>query len=516
MKPTSVVQSKYNPFHRHEKGKKITPLKLNAPNDVTLLSRNVGTISIKPTRQIFFRNFSKLAEDEARGSDSSLFISLNLFGNVAVKKLLDIIDSRITSEEFSIDLEEISSALFESLGSLNGEFADRLYKYLDMEEKQILRELVIAAVEYHNEENGLNIELVNSSHYNLARVEIAQSRFTKVLQGLADGSTLYPDRDVDNASAICAELRRLEAVKERIIGHSHTPGEYPPFSIRHDLPFFADRYGYKNGQGFREKYNLKNLKLPYGTFPKLDQNMKVSTYLNLNCPKGDSEKEIEWTYMDGLGYIPIFEGIMKARNSTGSFTQLIGDMSDSIKGQSVFQIGYSHGGITKKLAEVAGVTVGVDILGDAEGNANYTLSELPEGIRNNVTLVCGDLSYLIHHVAQTQQTAKYLFFNCPIFKGEIRDLDDFNSMAGDDFEVIKRTLEMLPQILDKDGEAYLLVGYPRSEQGKERLWTLDKLRGFLNSELPSYECKALRAYKAPYNEHGTYGIVRINRKAISS
>lgn len=250
-------------------------------------------------------------------------------------------------------------------------------------------------------------------------------------------------------------------------------------------------------------HRFKDVNLDEGLRPILDDTGRVKA---LEVSKLTSASKIRWTYIEGIGYIPIHPGVMKAQNSTSSFLRLVDDMSERLKGKRVFQVGPNHGAITAKLMQYAKEVIAPDVLPGAVRNTKDTVRIL--GVESDFKLKVyhGDLQSLEFESAY-KGPSDFLFFNCPIFRGE----DNVNSMAGEDFELVKRTIKMLPSVLNEKGEAYLLVGYPRTVKAKEFLWTCDKLKTFLKEELPGWTAVDLPQYESPYNEHGTYGIVRIKR-----
>lgn len=254
-------------------------------------------------------------------------------------------------------------------------------------------------------------------------------------------------------------------------------------------------------------HRFKDVELDEGLRPFLDAGGRVNT---LEVGKATNASKIRWTYIEGIGYIPIHPGVMKAQNSTSSFLRLVDDMSERLKGKRVFQIGPNHGAITAKLMQYASDVIAPDILPNAVKNTKETVRIL--GVANDLKLKVyhGDLQSLEFEAAY-KGPSDFLFFNCPIFRGE----DNVNSMAGEDFELVKRTIKMLPSVLKEEGEAYLLVGYPRTEKAKEFLWTSHKLNVFLKKEMPGWTAINLPQYESPYNEHGTYGIVKIRRCAAT-
>lgn len=234
-----------------------------------------------------------------------------------------------------------------------------------------------------------------------------------------------------------------------------------------------------------------------------NQNLPSDGWINLRG------RYVKTTYIPGLGSIPLLDGVMKAKNSTGSFIALIRDIATELKDKKVFQIGPNHGAITKVLSEFASSVTAPDVLKEAIDNTNETLDSLEKRDRDKVKLILNDLACL-EEEAKTSGRADFLFFNCPIFRGE----NDPNSMAGNDFELVKRSLKLLPKVLTEKGEAYMLVGYPETKNAQKFLWTPDKLKAFLSKEMPEWTFVDLPKYESAYNEHGTYGIVKINRKAV--
>ncbi len=497
--------------------KKAIPVRLNSFDDRKTLTVNIKSFSFY-NRKLIFRDLAKDCDILCRGSDSNLGKILISGGESISNILLSVLEihcgEALLQGALKLDLEKLSEDFYKALNffvlSDVPSCKEVSYENLASEDRQILREFIVYAVEHHNKVNGLNITLYNTKSYKLEKIELAQKKLIKTLKGLADGSSEFPEHDTDKAPEIVSTFRALQVEKDKIL--SFVPPLFRPIeSIRYETVDGVDRYGYKNCEGRKEKYGLYDLMLDPGKYPVMDNDLKVQLQDILLTDEISLEDKIKWGYIDGLGYIPLLPGVMRAENSTSTFVNLIINEAQNLKDKLVYQIGPSHGGITKKLAESAGEVVAVDILPEAIKNTKLTLRILPEEKRRNVMLINDDLSYLVEHSKKTGRKAKYLFFNCPIFKGS----GNHNSMAGDDFDLIKRTIKILPDVLDEDGKAYLLVGYPRSEQGRKRLWTLDKLRHFLLAELPEYsynDSDYCRSYESRYSEHGTYGIVEIFKK----
>ena len=491
---------------------RFTPIKLDTSQDIESVSGRLSGYANRPLRKLIYRA-NKVLEEFARGGSSEL---LKIFSNNLddiSELLLRTIDSykseTLAETPFVLDIEELSEKFFEEYKRSDlykaGEYLGESYNDLPFEEKETLRQLVYIAVDYHNEQNGLNIRLVNKGLQEIESNRAAAKKLFQVLQLFASGGPIPPDIDIEDGGQICAELRRLKAEELELASNVCGIG-----SKRYCVHEEVDRYGRRNGEGDIERYGLYDDELPIGVVPDLSSDKEVKYF----CLEGFDpaqfhyKDKVTWTYSSVIKrYLPVYKGVMKAKDSTESFLDLVRDLSDKLQGKIVFQIGPSHGGITYGLAQKAGKIAAVDILPEAIENTAYTLMLLPEEDRKKVTLILDDLSYLEEHVSRTGEKADFLVFNCPIFKGH----GNPNSLAGDHFDLIKRTLQMLPKVLNENGEAYFLVGYPRSEQGKERLWTIDKLRDFLKENMPDWQYKKLD-YEAPYNKHGTYGIVRISKK----
>ena len=221
------------------------------------------------------------------------------------------------------------------------------------------------------------------------------------------------------------------------------------------------------------------------------------------------DKGVNWIYFDRLHrQIPVLKGVMQAKDSTQIFLNLIDDMASRLESSEVFHIGTNHGAITALLARECKNVIGVDILPEAIENTELTLMTEVDELQDKVHLINGDFS-LLENLGQKR---KYLFFDNPIFKGKINDP---NSMAGEDFELPKRAIKMLPSLLEKDGEAFLLIADPINKEAETNMFTLKIVQEYLDSSMPEWTSEKLDYFSEPLIHNRCefrYNIVMIKRK----
>lgn len=462
---------------------KFIPIKLNTSKNTQEVLNRLSEYYDGPARQLIFRG-NPILQEFGMGPQPKLLQAFTENIEHISQLLMDVIESykkeTIKKTPFIFDIEELSARFFEEVkpSGLMDDIIDTnvLYKDLPFEEKETLRQFVLIAIESLNENNGLNIRAVNKGFHIDETISEGSKRLTHILESSTSGI------DIEDGGIICTELRRLEMEKERRC-----------------LAYIYDKeHGYE--RVIKHGTSGAQIEAYSEVVPSREHIVG-----DIQLPK----EEGTWTYCNPLKrYIPVRKGIMKAKGTTNIYIFFIKNyLSENLKDKTVFQIGYSHGAITTALARVARKIVGVDVLKEAFDNAHLTLQGEEPEVKDKVTLFNDDLSYLEKYVEMTGERADYLVFNCPIFKGH----GNPNSLAGDDFDVIKRTLLMLPKVLKDNGKAYLLAAYPITEQGRNRLWTVDSLREFLNEKMPEWEYNPIQL-EAPYNEHGTYGIVEISRK----
>lgn len=465
---------------------KFIPIKLNTSKNTQEVLNRLSEYYDGPARQLIFRG-NPILQEFGMGPQPKLLQAFTENIEHISQLLMDVIESykkeTIKKTPFIFDIEELSARFFEEVkpSGLMDDIIDTnvLYKDLPFEEKETLRQFILIAIESLNENNGLNIRAVNKGFH----IDETLSEGSKCLTHILESST--SEIDIENGEIICAELRKLEMGKEEAA-----------VACRYDRAHGYDRV-------IKEGTSGAQIETFVEVFP-----LQWHTPDDTQSSNSESDSNITWIYCNPLKrYIPVHEGIMKAKGTTDIFIRTIHSMSENLKGKTVFQIGYSHGAITTAIARVARKIVGVDVLKEAFDNASLTLETEEPKVKDKVTLLNNDLSYLEKYVDITGEKADYLFFNCPIFRG----YGDPNSLAGEDFDVIKRTLLMLPKVLKDNGKAYLLVAYPITEQGRKRLWTIESLRKFLNEKMPEWEYTPIKL-EADYNEHGKYGIVEISRK----
>lgn len=101
-----------------------------------------------------------------------------------------------------------------------------------------------------------------------------------------------------------------------------------------------------------------------------------------------------------------------------------------------------------------------------------------------------------------------MLFNCPVRKGK----GDPDSYAGDGFNVPKRAIKMLPDMLDRNGEeAFFLAVFPLTPECHEKSWTIDKVHDFLRNEMSGWNFQIL-ANGSSYKPDRLYVIVSIYRE----
>lgn len=205
--------------------------------------------------------------------------------------------------------------------------------------------------------------------------------------------------------------------------------------------------------------------------------------------------------------IPVLKGVAAAENSTSLFLDLIKDLVSKLQDSLIFQIGTNQGAITCALGRLCKSVVAAEILHVSVDNTKLALSLEAKEVQDKVTIYEGDLALLEGFAKRHNTRCKYLFFNCPIFKGN----GDVNLMAGEDFETPKRALSILSKVLDTNGEAFFLSTKAPTQSEEEKFWTVDKLREFLNIEMPNWLLEILD-YRKSHNFQGEYLLVRVSRQ----
>ena len=423
-----------------------------------------------------------------------------------ILKIFDVLNQENLEAGFVFDLEEVAARLHVAWKArVNDETLKHLkvhYSELPFLVRESYRKIAHVTVEYLNTQ-GLYVRLVNKLW------QIRECREVKIKELKAEFEKCNFAEDELKIKSLDSELAKLEMEKSRDITATHMDN---PSGQYHGLPQFGtegakkeipchnesgvDHYGYKDGESFEEHHGYSDIKVTSHTPEAI-----ADTRSNLSTVEVKS-----LTYLAPLKrYVPIVEGVMKAKDSTTAFLHLVHDLHDKLKDSIVFQIGSNHGAITTALAKVSKKVVAVDILPEAIFNTALTLNQEEPEVRKKVSLYLKDLSFLKEYVKETETKCKFLFFNCPVFKGE----GNPNSLAGNNFELVKRALKLLPTVLDKNGKAFFLATYPSTDEGNERLWTVNKLREFLNKELPGWTFEESQSYIPGCNSHGNYVVVCI-------
>ena len=225
-------------------------------------------------------------------------------------------------------------------------------------------------------------------------------------------------------------------------------------------------------------------------------------------PVGGTVNVKKWVYMPYLAReVPIVDGVMTAEGSTGIFLALIKDISKKLPGKVAFQIGPNQGAITSALGRYAKQVVCVDVLPEAIDNTFLTLQCETRAVQGKSQILKGDLDLLKDHVRKTGVRCNHLFFNNPVFRGD----GNHQSLGGYDFELPKRALHLLKDVLDENGEAYFLACHVLNENGSKNssnLWTVDKAKEFIDKEMPGWQIKELN-YRGNGDKNWYYTIVRL-------
>lgn len=212
----------------------------------------------------------------------------------------------------------------------------------------------------------------------------------------------------------------------------------------------------------------------------------------------------KWNYFFEIDrHVPVIEGVMEANHSTNLFLEFISSKKDCFVNEQITQVGTSHGGITTQLLRLGDVQA-VDIFDKAKENTLLTLSVEERKYQDRFNFTLGDFALL------KGRRRKYLFFNNPVFKG----VGDVNSMAGNDFELPKRFILSLPELLEDGGVAYMLAVDAFFDADNNKNWTISRLNDFLAGEMPewSYEVVNSPDYPHQLDIYSHYVIVAIQRR----
>ncbi len=434
------------------------------------------------------------------------------------------------------------------------------YPKLPVRTRAFYRELVRCTASYVDEAEGLNIRRFNRfEELEKCKLEIEAIKdgleiLKKIIEKneqnkvLKEGELANYDAQIKKLEL---ELKKLEDKRSSYIcgialdqpmplPDGYNPGIYLEMlekylecklsKIMFAAPHEPDRAGYKSGESFESKNGIplivetieghdnfdfelysKQMKHLWSVYENAGKRLDY-TFLpdkdKINTPLHQVTKLVFFPCIDR--YIPVFEGIMEAKSSTGKFLQLIRSLDKSVTSDQVaFQIGPNHGAITTLLARMFGKVVAVDIQEKACENTELTLSLEPEDVRKKVEVHCDDMAYLLRH-AKKHGKCSLLIFNNPIFRG--KEEEDRDGQAGENFELAKRAIKLLPELLEKDGKAFFLVGIPEDEEGKRNLWTLRKLKDFMAEELPGWNIDIADDTRIEYDGHGKgrYAVVQIS------
>lgn len=286
---------------------------------------------------------------------------------------------------------------------------------------------------------------------------------------------------------------------------SYISCSYPPYfnSLIHDLARIASR---RNPDDYPKIYASAKSDLHRGIFQW--QNGAQSKCRGIS-QRNDNQVNIrKWTFFPVLHrFVPVMDGVMTAPDSTVLFLKLINNLSNKIKNKVTFQIGSNQGAITSALARSARKVVAVDILGEAVDNTSLTIESEEPGIKGKVTLFKDDLSFLKRFTEETGIKCDYLFFNNPVFKGS----GNPNSLCGNDFELPKRAIKLLPHILNQNGEGYFLAckTLVPNDKDTEKLWTVDRVKDFVDKEMTGWQVKELN-HQIRGGKNWVYTVVKIS------
>lgn len=165
----------------------------------------------------------------------------------------------------------------------------------------------------------------------------------------------------------------------------------------------------------------------------------------------------------------VFSGVMSPKQaSTKLFLKLINKLSDDINQKHVLDLGCGTGVLAIALARNGAKVVAVDINENAIKNTKFNIEQEEKNVQDNINLYISDLY-------SGDLRFDFIVFNNPTIKGlPVHKTTSSDSFAGDGFEVNKRALNNLPNILKEKGSGYFLV--IESKNKLPGIWTQEHLK----------------------------------------